>query len=69
MSTVRYNIKVVNISIGNSNEVWHRNYNRQLPLAALIDELAGAVPLYLKIKIIHKNAKSFQNYITLLHEC
>lgn len=35
-----YRIKVVNISIGNSNEVWHKHYYRQLPLAAIIDELA-----------------------------
>jgi hypothetical protein len=37
-------IKVVNISLGNSDEVWHKNYNRQLPLAAIIDELAYDYP-------------------------
>lgn len=39
-----YHIKVVNISLGNSNEVWHKHYFRQLPLAALIDELAYFFP-------------------------
>ena len=37
-------IKVVNISFGNSYEVWHKNYERQLPLAAIIDELAYENP-------------------------
>jgi Subtilase family len=40
LSNPEYHIKVVNISLGNSNEVWHKHYSRQLPLAALIDELA-----------------------------
>ncbi|BAP55202.1 subtilisin-like serine protease [Thioploca ingrica] len=40
LSNPDYHIRVVNISLGNSNEVWHKNYHRQLPLAALIDELA-----------------------------
>ena len=44
LSNVEYHIRVVNISLGNSNEVWHKNYNRQLPLAALIDELAFEFP-------------------------
>jgi hypothetical protein len=35
-----YHIRVVNISLGNSNEIWQKNYMRQLPLAALIDELS-----------------------------
>jgi len=39
-----YHIKVVNISLGNAHEVWHKHYNRQLPLAALIDELAFTFP-------------------------
>lgn len=39
-----YHIRVVNISLGNSNEIWHKTYNRQLPLAALIDELAFTFP-------------------------
>lgn len=39
-----YHIRVVNISLGNTNEVWHKHYNRQLPLAALIDELAFDFP-------------------------
>ena len=44
LSTPDYHIRVVNISLGNSNEVWHKNYYRQLPLAALIDELAFIFP-------------------------
>jgi len=38
------NIKVVNISLGNSDEIWKNPYNRQFPLAALIDELALRYP-------------------------
>lgn len=38
------NIKVVNISLGNVNEIWHKDYNRQLPLATIIDELAITYP-------------------------
>ena len=44
LSNSDYHIKVVNISFGNSNEVWHNHYFRQLPLAALIDELAYSFP-------------------------
>jgi len=44
LSNPEYHIKVVNISLGNSNEVWHKHYTRQLPLAALIDELAFTFP-------------------------
>ena len=44
LSNAEYHIKVVNISLGNSNEVWHKHYSRQLPLAALIDELAYTFP-------------------------
>ena len=44
LSKPEYHIKVVNISLGNSNEVWHKHYSRQLPLAALIDELAVTFP-------------------------
>jgi Subtilase family len=39
-----YVIKVVNISLGNTNEVWKKNYFRQLPFASLIDELAYTFP-------------------------
>lgn len=39
-----YNIRVVNLSLGNSSEVWHKDYYRQLPLAALIDDLAFNFP-------------------------
>lgn len=44
LSNPDYHIRVVNVSLGNSNEVWHKNYLRQLPLAALIDELAFTYP-------------------------
>lgn len=44
LSIPEYHIKVVNISLGNSDEVWHKHYFRQLPLAALIDELAITFP-------------------------
>jgi len=44
ISNPEYHIKVVNISLGNSNEIWHKHYTRQLPLAALIDELAYTFP-------------------------
>jgi len=44
LSNYEYHIKVVNISLGNENEIWHKNYTRQLPLAALIDELAYIYP-------------------------
>jgi len=37
-------IRVVNISLGNLNEIWNNPYNRQFPLAALIDELALKYP-------------------------
>jgi len=44
LSNADYHIKIVNISLGNSNEIWHKHYSRQLPLAALIDELALTFP-------------------------
>ncbi len=44
LSNSSYHIKVVNISLGNSNEVWRKHYSRQLLLAALIDELAFTFP-------------------------
>ncbi len=44
LSHPEYHIRVVNISLGNSHEVWHKTYARQLPLAALIDELAYTFP-------------------------
>lgn len=44
LSNPEYHIKVVNISLGNHNEIWHKHYSRQLPLAALIDELAFTFP-------------------------
>jgi len=44
LSNPEYHIKVVNISLGNVHEVWHKHYSRQLPLAALIDELAFTFP-------------------------
>jgi hypothetical protein len=44
LSNTGYNIKIVNVSLGNSHEVWNKDYYRQLPLAALIDELAYTYP-------------------------
>ncbi len=44
LSNSDYQIRVVNISLGNDHEVWHKTYSRQLPLAALIDELAYTFP-------------------------
>ncbi len=44
LSNSEYHIKAVNISLGNCNEIWHKHYFRQLPLAALIDELAFNFP-------------------------
>lgn len=44
LSNSDYHIRVVNLSFGNSQEVWHKTYTRQLPLAALIDELAYTFP-------------------------
>ena len=44
LSNSEYHIKVVSISLGNSKEIWHKHYSRQLPLAALIDELAFTYP-------------------------
>jgi hypothetical protein len=40
LSNANNNIKVVNISLGDSSKTWQKDYERQLPLAALIDELA-----------------------------
>ncbi len=44
LSNPEYHIKVINISLGNCNEIWHKDYSRQLPLASLIDELAFTFP-------------------------
>ena len=44
LSDLDYHIRVVNISLGNIDEVWHKSYDRQLPLASLIDELAYTFP-------------------------
>jgi len=44
LTNLDYQIRVVNISLGNSNEIWHKNYTRQLPLASIIDELAYMYP-------------------------
>lgn len=44
LANPEYHIRVINISLGNANEVWHKHYSRQLPLAALIDELAFDFP-------------------------
>ena len=39
-----YNIKVVNISFGNNDEIWDLTSSRQFPLASLIDEIAFDYP-------------------------
>ncbi len=44
LSNSDYHIRVVNISLGNDSDVWNKSYSRQLPLAALIDELAYQFP-------------------------
>ena len=44
ISDPEHNIRIINISIGNVNEIWKTNYDRQLPLASLIDELAYNYP-------------------------
>jgi len=44
LSNPTYRIKVINISLGNVQEVWQKHYTRQLPFAALIDELALQFP-------------------------
>lgn len=44
LANPEYHIRVVNISLGNKNEVWYKHFSRQLPLAALIDELAFDFP-------------------------
>lgn len=40
LNNTTFKIKVVNISLGNSNEVWHESKTHQFPLASLIDEFA-----------------------------
>ncbi len=44
LSNSTYHIKVVNVSLGNMQEVWQKHYTRQLPFATLIDELALQFP-------------------------
>ncbi len=44
LSVPEYHIKVINISLGDSDKIWHKHYSRQLPFAALIDELAYTFP-------------------------
>ena len=40
LGNATYKIRVVNISLGNTYEMWSDDQNHQFPLAALIDELA-----------------------------
>ena len=61
LSNPEYHIKVINISLGNTNEIWHKHYNRQLPLAALIDELAFTFPSVVFI-VSTGNQSLWQNY-------
>ncbi|OJF75872.1 MAG: hypothetical protein BKP49_10465 [Treponema sp. CETP13] len=44
LSHPEYHIKVINISLGNDEQIWNKDYHRQLPFAALIDELALEFP-------------------------
>ncbi len=44
LSNLTNNIKVVNLSLGNSDEIWDGNRTHQFPLAALLDELAITYP-------------------------
>jgi hypothetical protein len=44
LSVPEYHIRVVNIALGNRYEIWQQSYFRQLPLAAMIDELAFDFP-------------------------
>lgn len=64
LSNPEYHIKVVNISLGNSNEVWHKNYARQLPLAAIIDEMAVTFPNVLFI-VSSGNQHPLENFDTV----
>lgn len=64
LSNSEYHIKVVNISLGNSNEVWHKYYSRQLPLAALIDEMAVTFPHVLFI-VSSGNQNPINNFQTV----
>lgn len=64
LSNSEYHIKVVNISLGNSNEVWHKHYSRQLPLAALIDEMAVTFPHVLFI-VSSGNQHPINNFQTV----
>jgi len=66
LSNPDYNIKVVNISLGNNHEIWHKNYYRQLPLAALIDELAYTFPYV--IFITSAGNQNPQNYFNTIQE-
>ncbi|TGO02673.1 hypothetical protein PN36_21190 [Candidatus Thiomargarita nelsonii] len=62
-----YHIKVVNISLGNCNEIWHKHYFRQLPLAALIDELAFNFPYV--VFVVSAGNQSPLNFYILSRIC
>ncbi|OQY00322.1 MAG: hypothetical protein B6I26_08515 [Desulfobacteraceae bacterium 4572_130] len=64
LSNSEYHIKMVNISLGNSNEVWHKHYSRQLPFAALIDEMAVTFPHVLFI-VSSGNQDPINNFQTV----
>jgi len=66
LSNAEYHIKVVNISLGNRNEVWHKDYSRQLPFAALIDELAFTFPDV--IFIVSAGNQHPQNFYNTIQE-
>lgn len=64
LSNPDYHIKVVNISLGNHNEIWHKDYFRQLPLAALIDELAFTFPhAFFIVSAGNQDPRNFYNTI------
>lgn len=64
LSNPEYHIKVVNISMGHQHEIWHKHYSRQLPLAALIDELAFTFPhVVFVVSVGNQNPFDFYNSI------
>ena len=64
LSNPEYHIKVLNISLGNHHEIWHKHYFRQLPLAALIDELAFTFPyVVFVVSVGNQNPLDFYNSI------
>lgn len=69
LSDQNNNIKVVNISLGNSDEIWHKTHYIQFPLAALIDELAY---IYSNVTFIvsigNNNPRNYYNLNQIINE-